>query len=336
MAFRAKSPDRALVEFDTLIERYRPDVVAMVDNILDMRFFRSFLPALASRAGGPMIFFETKANLARAQVKLLAGAGVRTIQPGIESLSDRLLKLMRKGTTGLRNIQLLKWCREFGVAAEWNILYGFPGETDADYEKVLEHIPLLTHLQPPSGCGPVRFDRFSPYYHTPDAFGLKELRPLQVFRYLYPFSDDILHRIACYFEAEYSASKASSQIIARLNSAIDHWRHSEGSLVARDTGDTLNITDTRGGRCVHHRLEGHDRIIYLIADEITSLASIMDRLQRGGAGNFAHADVAGLLDQLIAAELVIEQDGNFLSLAVHERFPLGWENGNMAVQLAAE
>jgi ribosomal peptide maturation radical SAM protein 1 len=336
MAFRAKSPGRALAEFDTLTERYRPELVSMVDNILDMGYFRSFLPALANRTGGPLIFFETKANLARAQVALLARAGVATIQPGIESLSDRLLKLMRKGTTGLRNIQLLKWCRDYGVAAEWNILYGFPGETDADYHEMLDRLPMLQHLQPPSGCGPVRVDRFSPYFQTPETFGLKGLRPLPVFRHLYPFGNDRLFDIACYFEADYSASRASAPVIASLNGAIDRWRAARGNLVACDTGSALEIVDTRGGRHVRHRLEGHDRTVYLIADEIVSLAGIVARLRRIGAGSFDPADVRDLLDRLVAAELVVEQDGIFLALAVYERFPLEWETAGTSFGLAAE
>ena len=47
-------------------------------------------------------------------MRLLRDAGVTTIQPGIESFSDRVLKLMKKGVTGLQNIQLLKWCKEIG------------------------------------------------------------------------------------------------------------------------------------------------------------------------------------------------------------------------------
>ena len=57
-------------------------------------------------------------------------AGVHRIQPGIESLSNNVLKLMRKGTTGIRNIQLLKWCKQYKIAVDWNILYGFPGKPE--------------------------------------------------------------------------------------------------------------------------------------------------------------------------------------------------------------
>jgi ribosomal peptide maturation radical SAM protein 1 len=126
MAFRSKSPSRALTELRTLAQRWQTTLVAAVDNILDMAYFRDFLPGLAQQKLGLDIFYEVKANLSRRQLRLLQEAGVKRIQPGIESLSDHILQLMRKGTTGLQNIQLLKWCRDYGIHADWNLLYGFP------------------------------------------------------------------------------------------------------------------------------------------------------------------------------------------------------------------
>ena len=105
------------------------------------------------------------------------------IQPGIESLSDHVLKLMRKGTTALRNIQLLKWAREFNIIAEWNILYGFPGETPDDYRDILELLPAIRFLRPPCAAGPIRLDRFSPYHKSPADFGLLNVRPLKTYRH---------------------------------------------------------------------------------------------------------------------------------------------------------
>ena len=55
------------------------------------------------------------------------------VQAGIESLSTHTLKLMKKGSTALMNIQTLKWCREHGVLCDWNLIYGFPGEVPDDY-----------------------------------------------------------------------------------------------------------------------------------------------------------------------------------------------------------
>jgi coproporphyrinogen III oxidase-like Fe-S oxidoreductase len=76
------------------------ELVEAVDNILDMKYFQDLLPALAAKQHSAQIFFEVKANLNRKHVKLLHEAGVNRIQPGIESMSDHVLKLMRKRNHG--------------------------------------------------------------------------------------------------------------------------------------------------------------------------------------------------------------------------------------------
>lgn len=338
MGFRSKSPERALAELRHLIRRYDVPLVSMVDNIIDMHYFATVLAELAREPSPPALFYETKANLTRAQVRLLALANVQTIQPGVESLSDRVLALMRKGTTALRNIQLLKWCREMGVSAEWNILYGFPGETDADYAQTLEWLPSLVHLQPPSGGGPVRVDRFSPYFQTPDAFGLKGLRPMPVFAHLYPFDAETQARIACYFEVDYTASQASPETVAALMTGITRWREANaGSLTVHDTGQSLQISDTRAGRSARRLvLSDKERLIYLACDRIASAASVTETLARLGAGVYREADVEAYLMRLVDAGLMVEKDGRYLALGVYDRFPEDWDHAARTEKLAAE
>jgi ribosomal peptide maturation radical SAM protein 1 len=322
IAFRSKSGDRAHAELLFLSKRHDVEVVSMVDNILDMRYFDSLLPALAANDQGPALFYETKANLTRSQVALLAQANVFTIQPGIESLSDGILKLMRKGTTGLRNVQLLKWCCELGVCVEWNILYGFPGETDADYAAMLAWLPLLAHLQPPSGIGPVRIDRFSPYFETPEAFGLTNLRPLQVYRFIYPVAPEVLAGIACYFDAEYIASRASSETCAALIDAVHRWRSNAGSvLTVRDDGAALHISDTRGERSVGYRLHGPERWIYRLCDGVTSLDGVVKGLEQLSGVGYPAAHVEAFLGRLVDCGLLLEDGGRYLSLGIYSSVP---------------
>ena len=76
------------------------------------------LPVLADW-GRTTVWYETKANLSRDQVRTLAEARVNRIQPGIESLSDKSLRLMRKGSTKAVNLQLLRWCAEYGVGVSF-------------------------------------------------------------------------------------------------------------------------------------------------------------------------------------------------------------------------
>ena len=93
-----------------------------------MRYFGDLLPKLRETGYNFRLFFETKANLKREQLQAMREAGVLAIQPGIESFSTPILKLMEKGVTALQNIRLLKWCAEFGILHVWNVIYGFPGE----------------------------------------------------------------------------------------------------------------------------------------------------------------------------------------------------------------
>src|SRR5262249_21925757 len=160
--------------------------------------FRDLLPALAARNRSTQMFYEVKANLTNEQVEMLHEAGINRIQPGIESLSDHVLTLMRKGTTALKNIQLLKWCRQYGISADWNLLYGFPGETREDYREMMRLFPAIRFLGPPVAWGPVRMDRFSPYFDSPSQFGMQNVRPLAPYSHLYPFPEESLAKIAYY------------------------------------------------------------------------------------------------------------------------------------------
>src|SRR5829696_2146709 len=126
MKYRLKSPDRVLDELSELKRLYGIENIQFVDNILDMSFFKTVLPKLAASEDKYSIFYETKANLKREQVELLARAGVRYIQPGIESLDDKILTLLAKGNSTIMNLQLLKWCYEFGIDVSWNLLSGIP------------------------------------------------------------------------------------------------------------------------------------------------------------------------------------------------------------------
>lgn len=73
------------------------------------------------------------------------------------------LSLIRKGTTGLQNIALLRWCKEYGVDPGWSILWGFPGETAEDYAAVADLLPKEFFVSSRKvTC--FRMDRFGPNF----------------------------------------------------------------------------------------------------------------------------------------------------------------------------
>ena len=72
---------------------------------------------------------------------------------------------MRKGVTAAQNVNTLRWATYYGVDVSWNVIWGFPGETEGDYAEQVKLVSNLTHLNPPSAAGTrIWLERFSPLF----------------------------------------------------------------------------------------------------------------------------------------------------------------------------
>ncbi|MEU7584389.1 RiPP maturation radical SAM C-methyltransferase [Streptomyces sp. NPDC041068] len=220
MEFRSKAAERVLAEFAQQARRYRTFRFETVDNILDTRYLKSLFPALIGSDASYEIFYEVKANLGREQLKLMADAGVTQIQPGLESLSSRVLRLMHKGCSAAQNINLLRWAQYYGINVAWNLLWGFPGETQEDYAAQAAVMPHLWHLQPPSSANRIWMERFSPLYRDRYTL-LGHCRPEPSYRYVYPAGVD-LDRTAYFFEHEVKGALPDSDYLD-VRKAVDDW-----------------------------------------------------------------------------------------------------------------
>lgn len=248
LTFRKKGPARAEAELRRLVDRYKIEAVSAVDNIIPHEYFNTLLPALAAKPLGKPLFYETKANLDTEKVNTLAAAGIDRIQPGIESLSDDVLKLMRKGITGCQNISLLRDCRDKGVGVEWNYLWGFPGEEPASYEYIIGLIPTLHHLEPPSGWGRLRIDRYSPLHTEPEVHGLANLRAIPSYQLLFPgLSDHDADQLAYYFNADLLKASIDDELANRLRAALKIWQqtHATAALVYAQAEENVLVWDLR-------------------------------------------------------------------------------------------
>jgi ribosomal peptide maturation radical SAM protein 1 len=201
MSFRSKSPERVLDELAHQARRYRSFRFETVDNIMDTAYLSKLFPVLVENETGYEIFYEVKANLNRDQLRLMAQAGVTHIQPGIESLSSNVLRLMRKGVRASQNVNLLRWAQYYDIYVDWNLLWGFPGEAELDYTEQAAAIPNLFHLQPPSSAYRIWLERFSPLFTEHDTFRLRYRTPERSYRYVYPHDVD-LERVAYFFDYE--------------------------------------------------------------------------------------------------------------------------------------
>jgi len=222
MAFRSKSPGRVAAELAELARRNRTFDFQAVDNILDRSYLDELLPQLVADGSTYRLFYEVKANLTRGEVRALRESGVRMIQPGIESLSSHVLRLMRKGVRASTNVNLLKWACYYGLDVGWNMLWGFPGEQTEDYDAVAALMPQLIHLQPPVSATRIRLERFSPLFEDPETFPLAWRRPEASYRYIYPEHVD-LEKAAYFFEYVLQDTLPSS-VYAETVDRVDEWR----------------------------------------------------------------------------------------------------------------
>ena len=324
MSFRSKSAERAFAELAELTERYPGLPVSVVDNILDLKYFKSLLPELAEKKLGIELFFEVKANLRKEQIRLLREAGVTSVQPGIESLSDRVLRIMRKGVTGLQNIQLLKWCLELGVSPFWNMIWGFPGEPPEAYERMAELMPLLHHLPPPDWCGPLRLDRFSPNFDQAEELGFSSVAAWPAYRHVYPVSDEAIGNLAYYFRFRYRDGRDPATYATPVTERAEEWQEAFDSsrLTYTDNGRELRIRD---GRRVAARelteLAGVERQLFLECDGIRSLASLRGVASRFTGRPWSDGGIEEVVAPWIRDGLMIQNGHRILALAVSETTP---------------
>jgi ribosomal peptide maturation radical SAM protein 1 len=318
MAFRSKSAERVLDELTFLTKRYETSYVQFVDNILDFRYFKSLIPELANRKHGLQIFYETKSNLKKDQVRLLSEAGIRDIQPGIESLNTQVLKLMRKGVTALQNIQFLKWCEQYGVKAEWNLIYGFPGENAETYRQILQILQSVTHFPVPTSVGAIRMDRFSPNFEEANSRGFTNLRPMLPYRYIYPFSSEELLRLCYYFDFDYADGRRPDEYTQEIVAFWYTWRKATGKRRLQHFvgADQCYIEDKRfTRRCDRVHLDNIQNTIVIFCDTARTLEQIQSHLTSSFPERaFEAKRIQAFLSYLIEQRLMVQEEAQYLSI----------------------
>ncbi len=326
MKHRSKSPDRVLAELSQLSGRYGIRSFQFVDNILDMSYFKTVLPKLAEAENKYALFYEIKANLKREHVGLLADAGIRWIQPGIESLDDNVLGLIGKGNSTLMNLQLLKWSSEFGIHAAWNMLSGIPGEKDSWYAEMAKWLPAIFHLQPPSGVNRVRYDRFSPYHTRAQDFGLI-LEPSRAYEYVYPFPKESLMRLAYSFEDSRQMGHihrgmhdqpGQQELQAVVQGWNQIWNTARPVLRVYDDGRQLQIVDTRPCARQRNWTAGElESDIYRHCDSAQTLTSLLKQLSTRRGTEVSMQEVEPAIGTLCEAKVLLRLNGKLLAVGVN-------------------
>jgi|CXWL01.1.fsa_nt_gi ribosomal peptide maturation radical SAM protein 1 len=323
MKFRAKSAAEAMGLLERLSSKYKIVNFEAVDNIIDHRYIEQLCEPLSEQYNDYRIFYEVKANLTPSQLRTMVRAGINGIQPGIESLNSHILALMRKGITMLRNVRLLKWGHYYGMRLSWNLLTGFPGETEEDYADQLRVVKLLRHLPPPGGVGRIWMERFSPYFFD-KSFPVKDLTPLPAYRFVYPQDRIDLKEVAYFFN--YTMDSALPENLHQeLSKEVADWtaawqKRPRPTLAYQRAPDWIQIVDRRGGEITAHSFENWEADVYeLCGESELGVESIHRKLAAKGYTNGSYVSrpqLEAALAKFCELGLMLDEKDTYLSLAL--------------------
>jgi ribosomal peptide maturation radical SAM protein 1 len=315
MEFRSKRVDNVIQQLDELSRRYSILDFNAIDNIIEPDYINQLFNQLSAANTDIRIHYEVRPSLSRVQLKQMRKGGLFSIQPGVESFSTHILKLMRKHTTGVRNLELIKWSTYYGINNLYNILLRFPGETLEDYRAQCEVIAKIPHFQAPWAVAKARADRGSPMYSEPETQSVTRLIPSACYDYLFPKDRFDLNRVSYYFEHEMGNTLQDHEY-NEIFDAVDVWQnrwrqHPRPYLRYRKAWATILIDD---GRNCSPRTTTY-------SDDYANLYEYCAdaRSRKEITAKFDNAPwVEGALEEFVEKDLMIHLDNRYLSLALPE------------------
>ncbi|WP_328498437.1 RiPP maturation radical SAM C-methyltransferase [Streptomyces sp. NBC_00414] len=311
MEFRSKAPDAFYDEVIRQVERHQVLDMYVVDNILDMKYLSTVLPRLHESDYDLRLQFEIKSNLRREQLETLYRAGLVNVQPGIESLSSRVLKLMDKGVTGCLNVRMLRDAETVGLSVSWNYLYGFPGERPEDYLPLVAQFPALHHLAPMEGVARIVTERFSPNFDRPE-FGFQPLKPDAQYRRNYNLPESELLEFGYLFTSPHRGIDETTSDV--LKAAGDRWQaeHVQSRLSQVDLGDRIVLVSRRKDFdwTTMTLRDPFEMAVFRLLDQPHTVSALVRKLD----GDASATAVEALLRDWSRLGLVFTDDGHWVHI----------------------
>lgn len=142
--YHVRSPHNVVEEMAWLKERFDPDHLWFMDDIMGIRdrWIEEFADLLDAR--GLRIPFKSLNRvdllLRGRTIPALARAGAQIVWVGAESGSQKVLDAMEKGTTVEQIYEATKQLHAHGVKVAFFLQFGYPGETRDDIDKTLRMV----------------------------------------------------------------------------------------------------------------------------------------------------------------------------------------------------
>ena len=320
--YRSKDPGQVAGEIDYLTARYQTLAVSIVDNVLPKRASKEIFKKLIELKKDLRMFSEIRATTARSELDLMAQAGMQEVQIGIEALSTSLLVKLRKGTTAIQNLEIMRDCEALGLANYSNLILHFPDSDEQDVAQTLWSLEFALPYRPLKAVG-FWLGLGSPVCQNPGAYGIKSVFNHPNWGCLFP--DNILASMQFMIQAYRGDRGYQKKIWRPVEKAMKQWQQAYSQQNSRsERSPSLSLRDGREFLIIHqrkfdaetinHRLVGTSRLIYLYCRHHRSIKRIRERFPA-----FAEDKILSFLKMMVTKRLMYEEKDRYLSLAIPVR-----------------
>lgn len=146
--YRVFPVEKVIACIKKLIDRYNVGFFCISDECFgeNRQWLENFMNAIKPldvlfQVGGARVSLVRKDP---AIISRLKDAGMTAIYFGIESGSDRILKIMEKNATSRENLSAVKACAEAGVYSVIQLVISMPGENDRTINETIEFVKKAT------------------------------------------------------------------------------------------------------------------------------------------------------------------------------------------------
>jgi ribosomal peptide maturation radical SAM protein 1 len=318
--YRAKRASRMQEEVLALAKQFGCLDFAFTDNALPPAEARIFFQGMATLEQDIRFFGEIRVPQHPEELACYRQGGLETVQVGIESLSNSLLRKMAKGTCVLDNIAAMKNCLAAGIVLEGNLITEFPESTAEEAAETLHNLDFVLPFPPLAAAG-FFLGHGSPVARDPASFGVKQILPHRQYARLIP--PELLAGLTLLTNDYRGDRTAQRRQWAPVRRKIKEWRsfhagrpqtrRHKPALSYREGGDFLIIRQELPGRTLHHRLRGTSREIFLFCGEVREMRELCQRFPA-----VPEKKLRSFLEDLHCKRLVFAENDRYLSLAIRE------------------
>jgi anaerobic magnesium-protoporphyrin IX monomethyl ester cyclase len=172
--FRSRSPENVVDEIEELIDSYKIKDLAFIDDTFMLNKRRANAIADEMKARGLDIRYVASSRVDmvnRDLLKNLKSSGLNTLYYGVESGSQRVLNLMKKGITLKQAEDAVKAAKDISIGVLTSFILGFPGETADEIDKTIDFSIKLD-------ADYSQFSILTPFPGTPIYYELKKKKLL--------------------------------------------------------------------------------------------------------------------------------------------------------------